>query len=211
MKKSSAFTLIELLVVIAIIAILASIALPVFSKVLERGKATSDASNVKQLAVGIATYMNDNDDQMFSLTNPPTSGPITWPQILQAKYVPGWKVYRSPFDKRPDPKNSPYPVSYGINRNAFDVNASKFVSPSQLIMVAPVPTAGKEVEFSGTSETNVMLEIPGSATKTGTHFGRTLINAGFADTHVESVNYKKFGDSSSEDGLKAWYPKGKAN
>src|SRR5262249_54320884 len=63
--KRSAFTLVELLVVISIIAILAGIALPVFSRVLERGKVASDGSNLHQLGVGLTAYLNDNDDQMF--------------------------------------------------------------------------------------------------------------------------------------------------
>src|SRR5437868_15177755 len=58
---SSAFTLIELLVVIAIIAILASIALPVFSSVQERGKQTKDMSNGKQIALGLKQFALDNN------------------------------------------------------------------------------------------------------------------------------------------------------
>ncbi len=211
MKKSSAFTLIELLVVIAIIALLAGIALPVFSKVLERGKATSDASNLRQMGIGIAAYLNDNEDQMFSLSVGASSGgPTTWPEILQSKYVSNWKVFRSPFDKRPDPKNSPFPVSYGINQNLFGVSASKYVSPSQLITMAPmIASGGAEVTFAGQSTSNVSLPMPVGGTKKGTHFNRTLINALFADTHVESLNYVKFSDSSSEDGLKTWFAEGK--
>src|SRR6266404_6339105 len=58
---SNAFTLIELLVVIAIIAILASIALPVFSSVQERGKQTKDMSNGKQIALGLKQFAVDHN------------------------------------------------------------------------------------------------------------------------------------------------------
>jgi prepilin-type N-terminal cleavage/methylation domain-containing protein len=58
---SSAFTLIELLVVIAIIAILASIALPVFSSVQERGKQTKDMSNGKQIVLGLKQFAVDHN------------------------------------------------------------------------------------------------------------------------------------------------------
>ena len=58
---SFAFTLIELLVVIAIIAILASIALPVFSSVQERGKQTKDMSNGKQIVLGLKQFAVDHN------------------------------------------------------------------------------------------------------------------------------------------------------
>ena len=60
-KLSKAFTLIELLVVISIIAILASIALPVFSGVQERGQQTKCLSNVKQILIGLRLYAQDNN------------------------------------------------------------------------------------------------------------------------------------------------------
>ena len=212
--KKSAFTLIELLVVISIIAILAGIALPVFNKVLERGKATSDASNLRQLGIGLAAYLNDNEDQFFSLTPDATGTVTTWPDTLHSKYVTNWKVFRSPFDKatgaRPDPNVAPYPVSYGININVFGVNASKFVSPSQLIVLAPHLAGGTEIVFADNSAINPTLPMPAGATKQGTHSGRNQINALFADSHVENMNYVKFSDVVSEDGLKTWYPLGKA-
>jgi prepilin-type N-terminal cleavage/methylation domain-containing protein len=60
-NSSAAFTLIELLVVIAIIAVLASIALPVFSSVQERGAQTKDLSNAKQIGLACKLYAADND------------------------------------------------------------------------------------------------------------------------------------------------------
>src|SRR3989442_13840494 len=60
-KSSAAFTLIELLVVISIIAVLASIALPVFTSVQERGFQTKDLSNAKQIALACKLYAGDHD------------------------------------------------------------------------------------------------------------------------------------------------------
>lgn len=63
MKKhtSAAFTLIELLVVISIIAVLAGIALPVYTQVQERGAQTKNLSNAKQIGLGLKLYASDNE------------------------------------------------------------------------------------------------------------------------------------------------------
>ena len=63
--KERAFTLIELLVVIAIIAILAAILFPVFVAGKQSAKASMCLSNVRQLALGAAMYMGDNDGALY--------------------------------------------------------------------------------------------------------------------------------------------------
>ena len=197
--KKSAFTLIELLVVISIIAILAGIALPVYGMVMEKSRATSCASNLKQLGLGVAAYLNDNDEQMFKA--PPATGSDPWPKVLQSKYVTNWKVFKCPFDKRIDQSGDSAPVSYGINDNVltqpgkpgWDGNFSKLVAPSQLILMAPAMNNVASVPtFDAANVANSSVKLPQPTTgtvKLGTHNRRSQVNALFADSHVSSLKF----------------------
>jgi prepilin-type N-terminal cleavage/methylation domain-containing protein/prepilin-type processing-associated H-X9-DG protein len=94
-KYTSGFTLIELLVVIAIISILAAILFPVFARVRENARRTSCASNLKQLALGMLMYTQDNDGGLPSYIR---DGSATWPQLYDptVAYVKNTQVYRCP-------------------------------------------------------------------------------------------------------------------
>jgi len=59
-RLKQGFTLIELLVVITIIAILASLAVPTFAKVQEKGNQTKGISNCKQIITTLKLYSSDN-------------------------------------------------------------------------------------------------------------------------------------------------------
>ena len=217
--KRSAFTLIELLVVIAIIAILAGIALPVYGKVQERSRGINCASNLKQIGVGLQAYLNDHEDQVFTKKGEEEN---SWPKLLNPRYIPSWKAFRSPFDKvtgeRPDTQKEPgIPVSYGINENCLGENASRFVAPTQLVLMAPAMEDNDELVFLGMGESHPKVKKPepdkgsgggGKKLPRGTHLNRTQLNVLYGDWHVTNVTYREFQGSEDEEGKKRWFPAG---
>lgn len=76
-RNTSAFTLIELLVVITIIAILASIAFPVFNTVTERANQTKDLANIRQVGVTLRLFAGDHNGSYPFATDPEAAPPGT--------------------------------------------------------------------------------------------------------------------------------------
>jgi prepilin-type N-terminal cleavage/methylation domain-containing protein/prepilin-type processing-associated H-X9-DG protein len=213
----SAFTLIELLIVITVIAVLAGIAIPVFTGVKRRALATQDANNLRQLGLTMLLYLNENDSIL-----PATS---TWPGTttspgLYPKYVSTRKIFQSPFDRRPSSESDTAPVSYSVNANMYaanpGVNASmlQVVSASSTIFMAPKYSGDPDnlSAWAGTATSAPNLAVGGNASK-GTHGNGGQINALFCDSHIESLVFGpssrlgSFQDTTSDPlGLKHWDP-----
>jgi len=222
-----AFTLIELLVVIAVIAVLISIAYPVYTGVIERGKATQDSNNLRQIGIAIQAYLNDNDQilPVSSPASPPWPGTAATP-VLYPKYLGTRKIFQSPFDNRPSSEatDGTAPVSYGININMYAAspgiaaNMVKVMSPASTILMAPKYGANpaNAASWSSTAGNAPSLPAGGTGAPRGTHTGGTRINVLFCDYHTESLTYSLTGppyppgvfqDTTSDPvGLKHWDP-----
>ena len=191
---SRGFTLIELFIVMTIIFILASLAYPFYTTTQERARATQDMSNLRQIGLAAQMYFNDNDGVIFS--SDPT---VTWMSLLKPKYIPAWKIFQSPFDKRAAAEDNTAPISYGLNGNNKPLGGTngtsiaglageKVTNPSAFILFAPAQAPGPTVSFSGTpaAAVTVYKDVSPAATG-GTHSVRKRINALFLDSHSESM------------------------
>jgi prepilin-type N-terminal cleavage/methylation domain-containing protein/prepilin-type processing-associated H-X9-DG protein len=213
-----AFTLIELLVVIAIVAILASIAYPVFIGIQERAKVTKDMNNLRQIGLATQTYMNDNDGTVFSTAS-------SWMLQLNPKYVSAWRVLQSPFDTRSPSETGTAapvsPVSYGINFNSVGIAADRISKPTAFILFAPAQTVGATVSFQGLATDvpgatvlgngdGTATSVPGGIATRGTQNNRNRINALFADLHAETMDWTTFTNDAATvadpDGQYRWNP-----
>jgi hypothetical protein len=201
-----------------------SLTYPAYVAVSQRAKATKDMSNLRQIGIGMQTYLNDKDQIL------PVS--VTWPgttatPVLYPKYVSSRRVFQSPFDPRPSSESdvtpASVPISYSINTKMYlttglNGNMSRVVSPSSTILMAPNYPAGSgnpavAASWPGNATNAPDLPLGGAGEARGTHLAGTKINVLFCDLHTETLTFGPattagtFQDTTSNSlGLKHWDP-----
>ena len=187
----SAFTLIELLVVIAIIAILAAILFPVFARARENARRSSCQSNLKQMGLGFAQYIQDYDERYMPGNDPVAAsavsgGPRGWSVLLQP-YMKSTQILKCPsasVTANSDPTMAGY-LDYFTNSNliggysgANGINIASLKSVSNTISTAD---NGDRSDASGSQWVN---PLPNKR-----HFDNC--NYLFADGHVKWVRFDR--------------------
>ncbi len=197
-SRQSAFTLIELLVVISIIGILAAILFPVFGRARENGRRASCQSNLKQMGLATAQYLQDYDER-YMLHAHIVGGvqvSASWFVHLQP-YIKSEQVFQCPSNAGGEtdvyPNNSGAPIDPKTDyiQNGLFVHAvhsAKIATPAQQIYAAerernydvedyhpwPEPTNANQPEWNNVHKT---IHLGGS-------------NFLFADGHVKWLRWE---------------------
>jgi prepilin-type N-terminal cleavage/methylation domain-containing protein len=109
-----AFTLVELLVVVTILALLISILMPSLKQARVQTKRTACASNLRQIGIGLQSYLVDSNDRLPHASYLPSTSafplfdvePIFIADVLAPYLDDQRQVFECP-DDRPDDRRAP--------------------------------------------------------------------------------------------------------
>lgn len=204
-RKTKGFTLIELLIVVAIVAVIAAVLFPVFAGVRERGRRTVCQSNLKQLALAIQQYVQDNDGLYPGIHN--------W-AYADNSYVKNAEVFRCPdapsdepiyasivdfaCDSAPCPVNAPYDTSHPVN---YTYNLPRLVTFSAL----PTARSRGNHEAVLANPSTVWLNVDESwSDSEGDHYFRTAAKTSCGREFSGSILHSGAGNYSYLDGHVKW-------
>ncbi len=210
----SGFTLVELLVVLAIIGLLASMAMPVYSRARESARQARCLSNLRQLGLALTMYVQDWG--AYPLHSHRELGNPGWrwmPMLLT--YTTGRELHRCPSGDPDIALTSPKQVygynyqylgngrdPWGVGRPALLVRDGMIANPSATIAIADSRGLAR---YLGTPDEQVggyALDPPFPSPSYGLFYGRTAdpadralpaarhggrVNVAFCDGHARSL------------------------
>ena len=213
-KHHRAFTLIELLVVISIIALLIAILLPALGAARQAAKQIACSSNLRQIGIANATYMNDYEDHvMFSISFGTPAWPDHWTEqfVEKGDYLSSYDIFVCPshdqqatnynyWGRKTTLMDQYGPLSYWGNeyllngKNQQPVPIIAVLKPSEKFMYGD----GKHTYLTGAGADPTLATPSGGYDvryDRGRHSaGAYDLNAAFLDGHVVSVQEDDFAD-----------------
>jgi prepilin-type N-terminal cleavage/methylation domain-containing protein/prepilin-type processing-associated H-X9-DG protein len=205
--ERKAFTLIELLVVIAIIAILAAILFPVFARARENARRASCMSNMKNLALAVLMYTQDNDGKLVAYAGDNGAGGATanWNRFVPIQpYIKSYQIQFCP--SAPSYKGGSNYTYVGYGQYAFPADSTNKKIYTAVVNCSPgylnhpsttaidsMPNASLtcmlgEIAYGGPANVNYINNGYG-----GSAFGSTSNDALYGwivkDRHLEGGNY----------------------
>lgn len=205
LSQASGFTLIELLVVIAIIALLAAILFPVFARARENARRSACMSNLKQIALGMIQYTQDNDERFprpggptgtcWSAAEVTTYGVLPQSQAMNIMpYIKSEQIFRCPSQTGANNVAGRVLSSYATNTamgfrieppasysTFIDRHLSTFIEPARVIMWMEDGTASGNFRFLDC--TNYFASIDSPSKRPNRHLSGG--NIAFVDGHVK--------------------------
>ncbi|MHB9107595.1 MAG: prepilin-type N-terminal cleavage/methylation domain-containing protein [Armatimonadota bacterium] len=121
------FTLVELLVVLVALAVLASVLFPIFARDRHRHHHPTCNSNLRQLALAIQMYAQDNSSQYPGIDG------NTWPNKIAPYLGSSAQMFQCPDDNSGDIGRNSYAMAGSLIReNGTGVKESQVISPSEV-------------------------------------------------------------------------------